>query len=411
MLFRSRDLIFSGASQVAEVGVLTARRSLGTVFDSMSLKELLRPQLMREGGEKFGRHVREDFAELDEAFGFVGEDHILYDNRVANELLDEGASKAWERRIGNVIDRASRLSTLVSCMKTIQSGLEKMALRSAAGTLKRMAHEPNFKKVLKAAEIDRAGWSDGFLERELFPWMRENPGAAMYDGRTVRTFDFEKMPAEMQSRVVTGLQRLAYADIQRSYLGELPKFIHGTIGKTVAQHRNFQIASLEKQLIHGIRHDHAAMAMLALHTTFTAGAATVLKAAHRRLGEEDGFEKFLDDLDPTDPKFFWSVFQNIGLFASLGIATDLMYSLGVIPEHYAEVGGFRTMSSTSIPVVGYARDVARVPKTLFNLMQGEGVGESDSEDEGQKFLKALHKAVPGLNAIGINQALDVLERD
>jgi len=402
-----RDLIFSGASQVAEVGVVTSKRSLDIVWDSMSLKELLAPSKLR-GGKRLGTHERPDFAELDESFGFVGEDYALYDNRVANDLMDENVAKGTERRLSNVIDKGSRVSTIMSGMKNIQSGLEKVGLRSIAGTIKRMAFgESN--KVLRPAEIKRAGWSDGFLENEVFPWMRENPKFETYNGREVRTFNFENMEPEMHQRLVAGIQRLAYADIQRSFLGELPEFMYGTVGKTIAQHRNFQVASLEKQLLYGIRHDKVALSMQALHTVFSASAAVALKTIHRRIGEGEGIDSILEDLDPTNPKYWFSILQNMGQFASLGIGFDLMYSLGALPEDWAKVGGLRTMSATTVPIVGYAGDLVNVPKSLFNLIQDEG--ETTGEGEGTKLLKALHRAIPGANAIGLNQALDVLERD
>jgi hypothetical protein len=185
--------------------------------------------------------------------------------------------------------------------------------------------------------------------------------------------------------------------------------MYGTVGKTIAQHRNFQVASLEKQLLYGIRHDKVAFSMQALHSVFSASCAVALKTIHRRLGEGEGIDNILEELDPTNPKYWFSVLQNMGQFASLGIGFDLMYSLGALPDDWAKVGGFRTMSATTVPVVGYAGDLANVPKSLFDLIGS--LSQDGTEGEGRKLLKALHRAIPGANAIGLNQALDVLERD
>lgn len=401
-----RDLAASGLSQFAEVGNLLSRRSWGQVWDSMSIKEFFKPAWVREGKKGLGVHERADFAEIDTFFGFPGEDHVLFNNRLSNEFVADSlvSGSAAGRRFHNAVDRMGRWSNVLSTMKNTQSALDKIALRAVAGEVKSMALAG--KVTLRRAEINRAGWSDGFLEDKLIPWMKENPGTARFDGRDISTFNFYKMPADMQLRVVSGIQRLAYADIQKSMIGELPKAMSHTVGRLITQHRSFQIGSMEKQLVHGIRHDKIALASTLALSTFTAGISVALKSAHRNLGKEDGWEKFQEEMDISNGKTWWTIASNIGALSSLGIIGDLASTFGALPKEWSETGGFRQMGATSIPVLGYARDVAAVPKAAFKMAYGDGENE-----EAQKLMHALHKAIPGLNMIGINQALNAIEAD
>jgi hypothetical protein len=396
-----RDLAVSGLAQFAELGNLIAHRNWTILWDSMSVKELFKPAWAREGGKGLGKHIRPDFEEMDIAFGFPGEDHILNHNRLSNEFVGDAMVSGREKRFHNVVDKLGRWSSITSGMKNAQAGLDKIALRSVAGEVKKMALAGKF--TLRKAALNRAGWDAEFLG-ELSKWMKANKATGRYDGKDINLFNFDKMPADLQLRVVSGIQRLAYADIQKSMIGELPKAMSHTVGRLITQHRSFQIGSMEKQLLHGIRHDQIALASSLSFSVFTAGVSVAMKSAHRNLGEEDGWEKFLEEMDPSNKKTWWTIASNIGALSSLGIIGDLASTFGALPEGWSETGGYRQMGATSIPALGYARDVAKLPKAAFKLAYGDG-----EDDEAQKLMKAFHKAIPGLNMIGVNQALDVIE--
>ncbi len=396
-----RDLAVSGLAQFAELGNLIAHRNWAILWDSMSVKELFKPAWVREGGQGLGKHIRPDFEEMDIAFGFPGEDHVLNHNRLSNEFVGDAMVSGREKRFHNVVDKLGRWSSITSGMKNAQAGLDKIALRSVAGEVKKMALAGKF--TLRKAALNRAGWDAEFLG-ELSKWMKANKATGRYDGRDINLFNFDKMPADLQLRVVSGIQRLAYSDVQKCLIGELPAAMSPTIGRLITQHRSFQIGSMEKQLFHGIRHDQIALASSLSFSVFTAGVSVAMKSAHRNLGEEDGWEKFLEEIDPSNKKTWWTIASNIGALSSLGIIGDLASTFGALPEGWSETGGYRQMGATSIPALGYARDVAKLPKAAFKLAYGDG-----EDDEAQKLMKAFHKAIPGLNMIGVNQALDVIE--
>lgn len=396
-----RDLAVSGLTQFSELGNLIAHRNWSILWDSMSVKELFKPAWAREGGKGLGKHIRPDFEEMDIAFGFPGEDHILNHNRLSNEFVGDAMVSGAEKRLHNVVDKLGRWSSVASVMKNAQAGLDKIALRSVAGEVKKMALDGKF--TLRKAALDRAGWDAEFLS-ELSEWMKANKATGRYDGKDINLFNFDKMPADLQLKVVSGVQRLANSDVQKCLIGELPAVMSHTVGRLITQHRSFQIGSMEKQLIHGIRHDKVALVSSLSFSVFTSGMSVAMKSAHRNLGEEDGWEKFLEEMDPSNKKTWWTIASNIGALSSLGIVGDLASTFGALPEDWSKIGGYRQMGATSIPVLGYVRDVANVPKAGFKLVYGEG-----EDDEAQKLMKAFHKAIPGLNMIGVNQALDAIE--
>ena len=411
-----RDLVASGLSQIPEAAVLAIRRSWISLWNSMSLKELVYPQSVREGGKRFGKHRRADFAELDEVFGFPGEDHILFNKKFEMDSLDELAVGMKRKGLQRTLDVMSRVGPIASGMKHIQGALDKAALRSVSATIKKMAYSKGYKRKLNQVDLERAGWSRDFFEGEVLPWLRENRSQVDFNGKKLDTMNFSEMAKEkpkMFKQVQVGMQRIVQADIQRSYLGELPRFMNTTAGSVVTQHRSFVLGSFEKQLLHGFKKEP-------IVATATVGTGMVLaylsnlgKVAYREGGKDDFDEKLEEAIDVTNPRTFMNALLNTGQLSSLGIFKDVLETVGAVNPMLNAMGvdktsndlGFRSLGSQSIPAVGFVRDAVNVPKSVFQAI------DPDSEKGGKDVLKAMHRAIPMASAVGINQVLNYMEAE
>lgn len=405
-LSRARDLTgllrlqFVGAASIPELARVTSQYSLSSVLEACKdLGAIRGTKNLREGGKYSGHLRRKDLDELEEVYYYSGEDSILYSNGLRADDIEESEVVG---RIGRYFDRAAaqgrRLAEVSSGFRLIQGTGERLAVRSLALDIKKMIAGTG--KPLRQSSIDRAGWSDGFLD-ELGEFMRNNPKTERFGDKDITLFNFGKMSPDMQERLQIGMHRLVRADMQRPNIGETPMFMNKWLGQTFTQFRSFSILSMEKQLVHDFKHDKAMGALIAMQSAMYAYIGVGIASLQRNLGKEDADEKIKRDMSGTN--LVMGVMNRMGQLAALGIGMDVLATAGVLPEDIVasrDQVGARAMTASSIPVAGLAKDVLEVPSSIAGALKGE-IGAS-------KVVKDVQDVLPFGKTIGINQAINVL---
>lgn len=421
-LSRLRDLTgllrlqFVGVASIPESARLTVNRGLNTVLrECKDLGAISGSKAFRESGKFSGKFNRPDLDEIEEVMGYIGEDHVLYDKGLRYDAFEDSE---FGSRFGAAMDKmlaqGRRVAEIASGFRLVQGSLEKLSVRSLAYQIKKWAlSDAGSIKGLRESEIKRAGWyEDNFLD-QLKEWMNDNPKTELYKGRQIDLFNFGEMPAEMQERLQIGMHRIVASDIQRPLLGETPMYMHRWLGQTLTQFRGFSILSLEKQLLHDVRHDRIAGSLIALHSIAFSYMALGIQVLHNSIGREDKDDYVKNQMSGRNLSV--GLFNRMGQVASAGIALDFLATLGMLPSELsaapAHPGG-RVLSGSSVPVFGVAGDSFDALRTVMDAAFGRDT-DSDGEDRekagASDVVKAMHKILPGAKTIGVHQGFNALE--
>ena len=399
-------LQFNGAASVPELSRSLTQRGIKTTMEACKdLGAFRGTKNLREGGKYSGSFKRPDLREMEIAMGFAGEDERIVANGLRADDIEEAAgtlSEGWEDRVERYLDNAlaqgRRVQEVASGFRIIQGGGERIAIRSVGIQIKKWAGEGG--KAMSEANINRAGWHDGFLD-EVKDFMQKHPKTENFEGQDMTLFNFGEMAPEMEERLVTGMQRLARADMLRPYIGETPMFMNKWLGQTLTQFRSFSISSIEKQLVADIRHDKHMSALMAMNSAMLSYASLGVVSMQRHLGKEDAAE--LVEADVSGFNAVHGVARRMGVLAGAAICEDVLATVGVLPEAMMKGNGARAMGMDSIPVVGMVDDFMVAPKEIIHAMTGSEKGSL------KKAVGAVQDIIPFAKSIGINQALTTIE--
>ena len=405
-LSRARDvtgllrLQTMGISTIPEIARVTAQRGIKNVMEACpSLGAFVGTKGLRKGGTHAGEFTRADLSELEHMLYYAGEDYVLYPGYLRIDNIEESALyNSLGGMVDNALARGKRMQEVVSAFRAIQGSGEKLAVRSLATQIKKWADGVG--EGLSKANINDAGWHGGFMD-ELKSWMTANPKSELFNGKDLRLFNFGKMPPDMQERLVNGMHRLVMRDMQRPLIGEMPLFMNKWLGQTLTQFRSFSLLSLNKQLMHDIRHDPMAGSIIALHSLLMSTIAYGTYVLYTGLGRKDQDEYFKRMFSPGEMAF--GVLNRMGQLASVGVAGDMLATLGMLPDGIMAApgqSGYRVLTSTSVPIFGVAGDVRNAITDIPDLFKGDV--------EPGKALRDLQKIVPFGKAIGINQAFNAM---
>jgi len=394
-------LQFNGVASIPELARITAQRGISNVLDECpDLGAFIGTKNLRKGGRYSGHFDRPDLEELDNIVHYAGEDHVLYPNGLRSDDIEEASDVGT---LGNYFDNAiaqgRKVLEVASGFRTIQGTGEKLAIRTLASQIKKWALTGE--GALSKANLDRAGWHDGFLN-DVKAFMQANPGIDKYNGKEIRTFNFGKMAPEMQERLQIGMHRLVMHDMLRPMIGETPMFMHKWLGQTLTQFRAFSLLSLEKHLVSDIRHDKVMAGIMAMHSAALGYISLGIASMQANIGKENAWERL--EAQMTGTAAVAGVINRMGQLASVGIGVDLMATLGLVPDEFManpRQTGARAFSVESVPVVGMVGDMLEAPRAAIGAVTGK--------ETASKGIKEVQDILPFAKAIGINQALNVLK--
>jgi len=349
----------------------------------------------REGGKFSGAMKDPELRELDEVMQYAGEDHVIYPNTMRSEEIEEaGFKQGFGGKLDMWLAQGRRVQELTSFFRMFQGGGEKIAARSLNRNIRRWIFEGEDLR-LREQEMKDAGWSDGFLD-DLKAWSKDNPNIDEYDGKSITTFDFDRMPEEMRERYTIGVHRLVARSMQRSFVGETPTFMHRLLGMTLYQFRTFSITSLDKQLIHDIKHDRAAGALI---LAWSAGLGMMTHSVAGALNmNENAFDT---------QNLLFGTWNRMGQVSALGIAADGLATIGALPDDLMAAPnryGFRSYGFNSVPSLGLAEDAVRTVRKTSDFLF-----DPDSNYGSEDVINQWQKVIPFGKAVGINQAFNAIE--
>lgn len=352
----------------------------------------------RKGGKFSGELSDPELRELDEVFQYAGEDHVIYPNTLRSDEIEEaGFQTGVGQKLDQWLAQGKRIQELTSFFRAFQGGGEKIAARSLNRNIRRWMYDGE-KLRISDAELKSAGWSDDFL-KDMKQWVKKNPASEVYNGKTINVFDFDRMPSEMKERYAIGVQRLVARDMQRAFVGETPTFMHKIFGQTITQFRSFSITSLDKQLIHDIKHDKAAGALIGV---WSAGLGFMTYMVDGMLtGDADKRASLFETQN-----VIFGTWNRMGQVAATGIALDGLATLGAVPDSLMAAPnryGLRTYGWNSIPVAGLASDVGKIGPQIADVITG------NEDTSPSSLVNQIQKVTPFARVVGINQAFNAIE--
>jgi hypothetical protein len=417
-LSRFRDLTsllrlqFNGIASAPELARMTAQRQLSTVLEVVpELGAIRGTKNFRKGGKYSGAFNNPDLQEMDEMISFAGEDFALYPNGLRADEIEEAVSEggSWQQRVGSYFDNAiaqgRRVQEVASGFRAIQGTGERWGVRALALDIKKWVFKDG--PPISEMQLNNAGWHDGFLD-EVKTWMLDNPATTKYKGKDISLMNFGEMPVSMQERLQVGIHRLVARDMLRPMVGETPIGLHKWVGQTLTQFRSFAILSMEKQLVHDIRHDRVMGAIIAMHSAMISYMALAVSSMQRHIGKDNAWEEIENDLVGTNA--IAGVLGRMGQLAATGIIVDATATMGLVPEQFLQGRdqvGARAMSPGSVPVVGMAKDILEAPKAVASMLKG-----SDDKDRAalsSEAIKEVQDVLPFAKMIGINQTINVIK--
>jgi hypothetical protein len=388
-----------GFAQFPEAARAISKLGLVTVLKSVPGTAVFRRRAARIGGKSSGALLEPELRELEEAFGYIGEDSYLSAINVRHDDFGEGQAFGGLRRVlDNALAAGSKLNGIMSGFQAIQGGMEKIVAR---GIKRRFVEMAEGTRSFKSMDMVEAGWDDAFV-KEFTAWMKANPAHAEFNGKTIRLMNLKNMPPDMSERLGVGMQRLSARMVQRQYVGDTSAWMNQWLGKTLTQFRSFSIVSMEKQLLHDVRGDKVQGAQTLLWSVFLGYTAYGTQTYLNAIGKEDP-DAYIDDKMSME-NASWGVFNKMPQTASISLGGDFFATLGMMPEGMTASGnryGFRTMAAGgAVPALGAAGDAVDSFNEVMNLLKGDGYSAQDAD--------RARKLIPLMNTIGVGQLTQIL---
>lgn len=322
--------IGSGPRLIAEVKALARGEKVqNSVLGSMELPD---------GGGEFGLHGYKMVTRFDNpssVYDSVGHQNLGTAGRVLRAASHGLSSLSMHRMIQAVQVRGAAEQITQKALRYIRDGVESKALAD-------MGFTPDVVAAMKA---------------DLPNMVVFGPNGG------VQSFDIRKASDPMKAQAfVSAVHRGAAQLIQDTFVGEIGKWQHTTMGKMLSQFRSFPITAVEKQwgrnrATHGVA---AVLGMVVAAAPFAVGIqlARVALASVGRPDQDEYIEKM------TSPLALGRAAMNyVGI---LGLAPDVLDGLSAImPDTVTEAlgdsnrtGGRATIGGI-VPIAGYADSVLR----------------------------------------------------
>lgn len=374
------QLPYNGLSSMVEASRIIGQHGLKTAFKAMPS---IRPQT-------FKKFTPEDFNHLSRAMKNSGQDWAFepyYADMDNFEELSVGADNKMAEQFDRVLAATGRASQILSGQRYFTSKLEEWSANSVMINAIDGKITDQQKADAKWKFIDEDGYERDVLE-EAKPYIKGD------------TYDWGRMPPDIEDRIREGTLRLVYRDVQRAGAGENPLMFHTALGQAMTQYKTFTYGSISKQLIHDVR---AGDKMAAVQTLVGGLAlsqmAQTMKAYVTYTGDSDLQSKYtlneFLDLEVYSPQGqFFNVFLGASQVSGLGFGADFLGALGALPDEL--------MAGPENNYIGSKGLGTFVPPATGVLKNMAGaLSEHDYE--------SVKKVVPFANYLGISQTLSALE--
>lgn len=355
----------------------------------------------------FGRiRDSEDLQGMYDIVGAYGQlEASIRDRDYTLQTLDEGSKTRMGRIFDNFTGSLSEKSQLFSGFRSMQHGLENVALRAMQDRFVRIGNGKVKMKDRDFDELRRSGLREDQIDT-LFKSIRDNPeygnnGKQIFSGKGLSESDFDDVSAAMGS--------LLSRQMQKNFVGDTPIFMEKELGKFLTTFRAFSIASAEKQLASGMRGDNVGMFLkLSLATTLAYGSYSS-RAWLRSQTDDDPEGKFEKYMEPwTAAQGTLNMSPHLGI---VGMGTEFFYGLGISGDDdndgsMVSRSGSRPITAGGlIPTVGLAEDAFTASRNIIGgtasaAFGGDGERAVEGAKDAYDMLPIINSTVWG-TAIGI----------
>ena len=212
---------------------------------------------------------------------------------------------------------ASRTFSVITGHRAVHNWQMKMATEQIASKVLRAANGD--KKLSKL--VSEMGFNEGFMTK-----LKDAlPGSTTFEGKWVSSFDIDRLPRDVASELVQGVQRGAKQVIQGSFRGENFRAQTSMLGQILTQFRSFTFLSMEKQWgrVAGATGSVAATAYLA-GQMMAAIPIHLARVQFNAMGKQDA-QKYID--------------QNTSVAALVRASLNYASLAGLMGEGYDAVNG------------------------------------------------------------------------
>ena len=377
---------------VPEFGSLIKRAKDGTLEDQVA-RDIV--NFLGVGNE---RAINQAFNRFDPVENYVAQNTTFFD-------------KSIEKAI-SFIQPIKRLTADVSGMAPITLMLERAAARTAMQNITDAA----FKSTkISAKRLAGLGLDEDMAER-VYEKIRKHavtvksPFFRNQKLRQTNMEEWDKNPdgtfdakgAETRDAFTVAVVRMTRRSIQQNDLGNLNKYMTGTMGKLIVQFRTFMIVSYTKQTLHGLaaRDLRAAGAFAAV--TLFAGASYTAQQYINSLGRDDREEFLKERLDIAE--IGKAAFQRSSYASLIPAAVDTMmlFYTNEPVFAYGRSTGLASNVINGIPSVDLANKLGNT------LLGGSRALLNDDFQISKSHVRSLKSLFPLQNAIGINNTFQKL---
>ena len=370
------------AQVIPEFGSLIRRTKNGELQDQVA-RDIV--NFLGVGNE---RAINQAFNRFDPVENYVSQNTTLFDKTI------EGAI--------SFLQPLKRVTADISGMAPITLMLERAAARTAMQNITDAA----FKSTkISAKRLAGLGLDEDMADR-VYNQIREHAvtvKSPFFRNQKLRQTNMEEWTdTEARDAFTVAVVRMTRRSIQQNDLGNLNKYMTGTMGKLIIQFRTFMIVSWTKQTLHGltVRDLQAAQAFAAV--TMFAGASYVAQTHLNSLGRDDKNQFLEERLNPLE--IAKAAFQRSSYASLIPAAVDtgmLFYTTEPVFA-YGRTTGLASNLINGIPSVDLANKLSKA------VLGGSRAILNDDFQWSKSHQRALNSSLFLQNAIGVRNAFQKL---
>jgi|GEM_PF-1997346 len=389
-----------GFAQVAEFGVILGQVGIVTALRNMPH---FRSIVKRSRNGDIDEPMLRELEEFDLVFG---SERMVFQptTRIEDWGLEGDATSGALEKASHTVELLKRGVADLSGMSGITIYMQRLAGLSAGHRLLKLA---------KAGELDNARMKSLGIDSDMAQRIQrelndKSSKARMESGRDADVMNLKDWEdGEAREVLIAAMHRWGSRMVQRNLTGELPAFMHTTLGSMLGQFRSFMMSAYQKQLLQGTNmKDFQTFMTFSLSMLF-AGASYTAQQSLNSLGQDDpeGFrERRL-----SVANIGLSAFQRAG-FASLipGMVDTVAPLTPMLDEgifQYGRSSGLATDFVTGNPTVDLIDSAYSGAKSAIAAPM-----RSDREFSQEDF-RNLWGIMALNNTTGIRNVGNMLERD
>lgn len=390
-------LQWNGFASVGEVSNQLVNMGVGTTLRNTRFKDFASFGSIRKSEDLQGMY------KLVGAYGQFGSS--VKDNNYTLQTMDEYNQNRVERIFNNAAGWVSNKTQLMSGFRSVQHGLENIALRSMQDRLVRIADGKLKPRQRDFDEMERAGLTRNQID-EVLTHINKNPEYVTVDGEQVRIFSGEGLDPALREDLGVAMTTMLSRNMQRSFVGETPIWMSKEVGKMLTQFRSFGIVSMEKQLAAGLRGDKIGMflkTMFGISFGMAAYSSRAWVRAQNSENPEEEWDKYMERRNLT-----MGVVNMAPQLGAASLGMEFGYATGLFNPEGSEASsrtGMRPLTiENAIPAAGVSMQALN---SLRNGISGSLQGDGEQAMEGYKDLMGM---LPIVNSAAIGSAMAVADK-